>query len=73
MLPRMTADVWALGERVVHVVKQFAAGRSQHDDIALVGFGGLGWGHLLSPSQAVQLVYVSQLTELRTARVEVVG
>ena len=29
----------ALGERVVKVVKQFAAGRSQHDDIALVGFG----------------------------------
>jgi phosphoserine phosphatase RsbU/P len=29
----------ALGERVVNVVKQFAAGRSQHDDIALVGFG----------------------------------
>ena len=29
----------ALGERVVHVVKQFAAGRSQQDDIALVGFG----------------------------------
>jgi serine phosphatase RsbU (regulator of sigma subunit) len=28
-----------LGERVVQVVKQFAAGRSQHDDIALVGFG----------------------------------
>jgi serine phosphatase RsbU (regulator of sigma subunit) len=29
----------ALGERVVDVVKQFTAGRSQHDDIALVGFG----------------------------------
>ena len=29
----------ALGERVVQVVQQFAAGRSQHDDIALVGFG----------------------------------
>jgi phosphoserine phosphatase RsbU/P len=29
----------ALGERLVTVVKQFAAGRSQHDDIALVGFG----------------------------------
>jgi sigma-B regulation protein RsbU (phosphoserine phosphatase) len=29
----------ALGEQVVKVVKQFAAGRSQHDDIALVGFG----------------------------------
>jgi sigma-B regulation protein RsbU (phosphoserine phosphatase) len=29
----------ALGERVVKVVKQFAAGSSQHDDIALVGFG----------------------------------
>ena len=29
----------ALVERVVKVVKQFAAGRSQHDDIALVGFG----------------------------------
>jgi CheY-like chemotaxis protein len=32
----------ALGERVVTVVKQFAAGRSQHDDIALVGFGRTG-------------------------------
>lgn len=32
----------ALGERVVEVVKQFAAGRSQHDDIALVGFGRTG-------------------------------
>ncbi|MFL5242661.1 MAG: SpoIIE family protein phosphatase [Gemmataceae bacterium] len=29
----------ALGERVVRVVKQFAAGRNQSDDIALVGFG----------------------------------
>jgi phosphoserine phosphatase RsbU/P len=29
----------ALGDRVVKVVKQFAAGRSQHDDIAVVGFG----------------------------------
>ena len=29
----------ALGQRVVTVVKQFATGRSQHDDIALVGFG----------------------------------
>jgi serine phosphatase RsbU (regulator of sigma subunit) len=29
----------ALGERVVEVAKQFAAGRSQHDDMALVGFG----------------------------------
>ncbi|HWY85325.1 MAG TPA: SpoIIE family protein phosphatase [Gemmataceae bacterium] len=29
----------ALGEQVVKVVKQFADGRSQHDDIALVGFG----------------------------------
>ena len=29
----------ALGERVVQTVKQFAAGRSQNDDIALVGFG----------------------------------
>ena len=29
----------ALGERVVKTVKQFAAGRSQNDDIALVGFG----------------------------------
>jgi sigma-B regulation protein RsbU (phosphoserine phosphatase) len=28
-----------LGERVVKVVKQFATGRSQQDDIALVGFG----------------------------------
>jgi len=32
----------ALGERVVKVVKQFAAGRSPHDDIALVGFGRTG-------------------------------
>jgi phosphoserine phosphatase RsbU/P len=32
----------ALGERVVKVVKQFAAGRNQHDDIALVGFGRTG-------------------------------
>lgn len=31
-----------LGERVVEVVKQFAAGRSQQDDIALVGFGRTG-------------------------------
>jgi serine phosphatase RsbU (regulator of sigma subunit) len=31
-----------LGDRVVTVVKQFAAGRSQHDDIALVGFGRTG-------------------------------
>jgi phosphoserine phosphatase RsbU/P len=29
----------ALGERLVTAVKQFAAGHSQHDDIALVGFG----------------------------------
>ena len=29
----------ALGERVVRVVKEFAAGRNQSDDIALVGFG----------------------------------
>jgi phosphoserine phosphatase RsbU/P len=29
----------ALGEHVVRVVKQFTAGRAQHDDIALVGFG----------------------------------
>jgi serine phosphatase RsbU (regulator of sigma subunit) len=29
----------ALGERVFKAVMQFAAGRSQHDDIALVGFG----------------------------------
>jgi sigma-B regulation protein RsbU (phosphoserine phosphatase) len=29
----------ALGDRVVKVVKLFANGRSQHDDIALVGFG----------------------------------
>ena len=28
-----------LGEHVIKVVKQYAAGRSQHDDIALVGFG----------------------------------
>src|SRR6202040_1642249 len=32
----------ALGEQVVKVVKQFATGRSQHDDIALVGFGRTG-------------------------------
>jgi serine phosphatase RsbU (regulator of sigma subunit) len=31
-----------LGERVVQAVKQFAAGRSQHDDLALVGFGRTG-------------------------------
>jgi phosphoserine phosphatase RsbU/P len=31
-----------LGEQVVKVVKQFAAGRSQFDDIALVGFGRTG-------------------------------
>ena len=31
-----------LGEQVVKVVKQFAAGRSQFDDIALVGFGRSG-------------------------------
>jgi phosphoserine phosphatase RsbU/P len=29
----------ALGEQVVNVVSQFTAGRSQHDDIAMVGFG----------------------------------
>ncbi len=29
----------ALGEQVVKVVNEFASGRSQHDDIALVGFG----------------------------------
>ena len=32
----------ALGEQVVKVVKQFATGRSQNDDIALVGFGRTG-------------------------------
>ena len=31
-----------LGEEVIRVVKQFACGRSQHDDIALVGFGRTG-------------------------------
>ena len=31
-----------LGEQVVKVVKQFASGRSQSDDIALVGFGRTG-------------------------------
>jgi sigma-B regulation protein RsbU (phosphoserine phosphatase) len=31
----------ALGDQVVEVVKQFSAGRSQHDDIAVVGFGRL--------------------------------
>jgi phosphoserine phosphatase RsbU/P len=31
-----------LGEQVVKVVKQFANGRSQQDDIALVGFGRTG-------------------------------
>jgi phosphoserine phosphatase RsbU/P len=31
-----------LGERVVKVVKEFATGRSQFDDIALVGFGRTG-------------------------------
>jgi len=32
----------ALGEQVVKVVKQFASGRSQQDDIALVSFGRTG-------------------------------
>jgi serine phosphatase RsbU (regulator of sigma subunit) len=32
----------ALGEQVVKIVKQFATGRSQHDDIALVCFGRIG-------------------------------
>ncbi len=32
----------SLGEQVVKVIKQFAAGRSQSDDIALVGFGRTG-------------------------------
>jgi len=32
----------SLGEQVVKVVKQFATGRSQQDDIALVGFGRTG-------------------------------
>jgi serine phosphatase RsbU (regulator of sigma subunit) len=32
----------ALGDRVVKVVKQFSTGRSQSDDIALVGFGRNG-------------------------------
>jgi sigma-B regulation protein RsbU (phosphoserine phosphatase) len=32
----------ALVERVVKVVKQFSTGRSQNDDIALVGFGRTG-------------------------------
>jgi serine phosphatase RsbU (regulator of sigma subunit) len=32
----------ALGEQVVDAVKQFATGRSQQDDIALVGFGRVG-------------------------------
>ena len=32
----------ALVEQVVNVVKQFSTGRSQHDDIALVGFGRTG-------------------------------
>ena len=32
----------ASGERVVQAAKQFSAGRSQHDDIALVGFGRTG-------------------------------
>ena len=31
-----------LGEQVVKVVKQFATGRAQFDDIALVGFGRTG-------------------------------
>jgi serine phosphatase RsbU (regulator of sigma subunit) len=31
----------ALGEQVIKVVNKFAAGRSQHDDIALVGLGRL--------------------------------
>jgi len=32
----------ALVEQVIKVVKQFSVGRSQHDDIALVGFGRTG-------------------------------
>jgi len=32
----------ALGQALTNVVKQFSAGRSQHDDIALVGFGRNG-------------------------------
>jgi serine phosphatase RsbU (regulator of sigma subunit) len=32
----------SLGEQVVKVVKRFATGRSQHDDVALVGFGRTG-------------------------------
>jgi sigma-B regulation protein RsbU (phosphoserine phosphatase) len=43
----------ALGERAVQTVKQFAAGRSQNDDIALVGFGRtdsiLPGGKVVSP------------------------
>ena len=33
-----------LVERVVKVVKQFANGRDQNDDIAVVGFGRIGLG-----------------------------
>jgi phosphoserine phosphatase RsbU/P len=38
-----------LGEQVVKVVKQFAGGRSQHDDIALVGFGREDWLRIGGP------------------------
>ena len=44
-----------LGERVVQVVKQFAAGRSQHDDIALVGFGRTGQGLDCVPMSQVSI------------------
>jgi phosphoserine phosphatase RsbU/P len=52
----------ALGERVVQAVKQFAAGRSQNDDITLLGFGRTGQGARargVSGSAAKQLTGVS--------------
>ena len=45
----------ALGEQVVKVVKQFATGRSQHDDIALVGFGRTGQGLDCVPMSQVSI------------------
>ena len=37
--PSQTLTAPELAERIVKAVKQHAAGRSQHDDIALVCFG----------------------------------
>jgi serine phosphatase RsbU (regulator of sigma subunit) len=35
-------SIQSLGERIVQLVKQHAAGRGQSDDITLVAFGRLG-------------------------------